>query len=1113
MISPPKHLFTLFLSLAALNLSAQEVIFEKLYDSNRGISDIALDQNGLVWFTSMGDGLYHFNGSEFLKVGEENYSESIDSTSLSTSLLSSLEIDENNNLWLGTLGHGLEYYDVETGFVIHNRYDSLNAYSISNDTITDVLIDNSKNLWVATRNGISIKKPGKEGFENHYQSSSIYGLYEDLKGNIWITLGNKFGSTFNTKGGLIKYNVETEDFKKIVDINEGYGNFGKIFVDAEGKIYITVENRGIGVLDEAISKLTFPKPLRTDTTLALDFHSSILFQDKRNQVWIGSYAGGIKLYDPIKGSITARFGPYIDPNFNVIEEEDSEFTSFPTSYLFEPETGIFWIGSDNGLYRVSRSEILQIPFFSMPYYESNSMYIQRNILFIATSDHGLVQKNLTTGEVRLWNEYDDADVTIPGLNTIWGMQVNESTKTIWLGSTSEGLFKVTYNTSVDFPFYKPEKIKNYSHVPDDKNSIIDDQVNGLIMGKEGLIWLATASGLSSFDPQKEVFTNYQYDENDNTTLSSSLLLCVEQGSGDAIWVGGDQGISRMDKKTGNFTHYPMELIKDLCMDKSGLLWAGNRKGIYYYNPKTKVFERLTKEAIGVEIQNVIGIKEDWNNNLWVSTKNEIIRINSNRASALIFSEKHGVKFNKMGWQDNHLSYDEELFLGHHNGYYHFNPEDFDRLNLPNPILNFSRLKIGNEVINPGEDSPLSKPLNQTDQIQLSYEENTFSIEFSGVDYVFNEELDYRFKLENYNSEWNDLGNDNKVFFFQVPPGNYTLKVIASNAIGMFSEREIEIIIGKPWWLKPWAFAIYISTLSCLVLAVNTIQRRRTLRKERERVKDRQLEHAAEIEEAYKQLRETQNQLIHAEKMASLGELTAGIAHEIQNPLNFVNNFSELNQELLNELKEALDQNDQEEIEYIIKDLLVNEEKVRHHGKRAEDIVRSMLQHSRSRNSKKEFININSLAEEYLRLSFHGLRAKDKSFNADFKTTLDDTIPEIEVVPQEIGRVLLNLINNAFHAVSEKNKISENGFTPSVEVITKNKESNIEIIVKDNGPGIPDEIRDKIFQPFFTTKPTGEGTGLGLSMSYDIVTKGHRGDIKVNSDKEVGTEFVIHLPIA
>jgi len=263
------------------------------------------------------------------------------------------------------------------------------------------------------------------------------------------------------------------------------------------------------------------------------------------------------------------------------------------------------------------------------------------------------------------------------------------------------------------------------------------------------------------------------------------------------------------------------------------------------------------------------------------------------------------------------------------------------------------------------------------------------------------------------------------------------------------------------------------------------------------------------------LKATQSQLIQSEKMASLGELTAGIAHEIQNPLNFVNNFSEVSKELLEEVKaerlKVKGERDEKLEEEILEDIDQNLQKIRHHGQRASGIVKGMLEHSRTSDGKKELTDINALADEYLRLAYHGLRAKDKSFSADFKTNLDPSVPKINVIPQDIGRVLLNLINNAFYACTERSRSAGSDYKPLVIVTTKKIQNTIEISVKDNGSGIPKEIKDKIFQPFFTTKPTGQGTGLGLSLSYDII-KAHGGELKVESKAGEGSEFKIQLSL-
>jgi len=267
----------------------------------------------------------------------------------------------------------------------------------------------------------------------------------------------------------------------------------------------------------------------------------------------------------------------------------------------------------------------------------------------------------------------------------------------------------------------------------------------------------------------------------------------------------------------------------------------------------------------------------------------------------------------------------------------------------------------------------------------------------------------------------------------------------------------------------------------------------------------------ELMHAFTELKNTQSQLIQSEKMASLGELTAGIAHEIQNPLNFVNNFSEVSTELLDEMMDELKSGNKEEVLALASDIKANQEKINHHGKRAGAIVKGMLLHSRKSSGKNEPTDVNALCDEYLRLSYHGLRAKNKSFNADFKADLDKKLPQIKLVRQDFGRVLLNLINNAFFAVNERSKTENKDFKPSVIVKTKLDKDKVIISVADNGSGIPEDVKEKIFQPFFTTKSAGQGTGLGLSLSYDIV-KAHGGELKVETVEGEGTEFIIILPI-
>lgn len=374
-----------------------------------------------------------------------------------------------------------------------------------------------------------------------------------------------------------------------------------------------------------------------------------------------------------------------------------------------------------------------------------------------------------------------------------------------------------------------------------------------------------------------------------------------------------------------------------------------------------------------------------------------------------------------------------------------------------------------------------------------------------------------FLIDNLANYWVHQFHKNNHNYFDAAKG---IVITTSFVLAMMARRQQKELNKQLLKLTQEEEANRILEAKKLDLEYQVAERTAELRQQKE-----------ELQQALEHLKATQEQLIQAEKLASLGELTAGIAHEIQNPLNFVNNFSEVSVELLEELLEekqrqsndSPESTNEAELETeILNDLVQNLQKINHHGKRASSIVTGMLQHSRASTGKKELTDLNALADEYLRLSYHGLRAKDKSFNAHIVTDFDPNLPKLEVIPQDLGRVLLNLINNAFYAVQKKNQQGLESeptdsptlskYEPTVWVTSKKIDDEIQISVRDNGTGIPEELQSKIFQPFFTTKPTGQGTGLGLSLAYDIVTKGHGGTIECESVEGEGTTFIVKLPL-
>jgi len=330
-----------------------------------------------------------------------------------------------------------------------------------------------------------------------------------------------------------------------------------------------------------------------------------------------------------------------------------------------------------------------------------------------------------------------------------------------------------------------------------------------------------------------------------------------------------------------------------------------------------------------------------------------------------------------------------------------------------------------------------------------------------------------------------------------------------------AQRQKDIAAAKERYRNQLRFYVLVSAVVLfLLLSIILYRNNRNKQKANAVLRSQKVEieqQRTKAEQALYELKAAQTQLIQSEKMASLGELTAGIAHEIQNPLNFVNNFSDVNAELVDELRSELEVGNTQSAVEIAKNIKENEQKINQHGKRADAIVKGMLQHSRTSSGQKELADINAMCGEYLRLAYHGLRAKDKDFNAKIETDFDPSVGKINIVPQEFGRVILNLINNAFYAAKPPNPLKGEFYEPTITVSTKKSDTKILISVKDNGVGIPDSIKEKIFQPFFTTKPTGQGTGLGLSLTYDII-KAHGGEIEVETEEGKGSKFIIQLPV-
>jgi signal transduction histidine kinase/ligand-binding sensor domain-containing protein len=573
---------------------------------------------------------------------------------------------------------------------------------------------------------------------------------------------------------------------------------------------------------------------------------------------------------------------------------------------------------------------------------------------------------------------------------------------------------------------------------------------------------------------------------------------------------------------------------DAIMRVEELLWLATPRGIAVVGGDYRLMEVIDRTA-GLPADNVISMaRDERRGSIWAGTNRGLAEIDvETRTTRRVVTQQDGL-VNNEGWFLGSVALDDlgNVLYGTANGVSRYLPAK-DVRDIP----------------------PTRVRIRQASVTSARGRSNEALFEYAALSFFDEKQTVFRTRILGYDASWSAPTADTRLRYTNLPawlfPRTYTFEVIAAGADGAWTSEpaRYQFRIAPPWWLAWWAFAIYAVVLAVGVIAVHNIQHSRTVRREREKAQLREaelraetanarseaaeaqsrallaenerkaieLQKARELERAYYDLKAAQSRLVQAEKMASLGRLAAGIAHEIKNPLNFINNFAALSKDLVSELREILDNAEtlspeelDEEVNALLTDLETNSEKVMEHGKRADGIVRGMLMHSRGSETQAISVDINSFVDEYMNLAYHGMRAQHPDFNTAIEREFDPSSPSVPVAPQEVGRVIINLLNNAFYAVREKERVTP-GYSPVVRVETISTDDGVSIKVRDNGPGIPAHIREKIFEPFFTTKPTGEGTGLGLSLSYDIITQGHGGQLTVDSRQGDFTEFVIELP--
>ena len=589
------------------------------------------------------------------------------------------------------------------------------------------------------------------------------------------------------------------------------------------------------------------------------------------------------------------------------------------------------------------------------------------------------------------------------------------------------------------------------------------------------------------------------------TYSSSTLLTP-----DLHYLGEDEGLPIGSVKG----HYA-----------AGTQFYAAIDGLYTYNDRANYFERQDTLFPDISFEDFVAygsINDGLNGDVWLTSKDGVYQVSPDVGGGYLVQSAPFLEASNWTIIESIVDSTGVVWFGGVDGLVRYDPSIYKSYTTTASPLITRIIVAEDSVIAGGSGAPFMDHYPQS--LELNHRENSIRFDFQAPQYDLTERMSYQTTLEGYNSSWSSFSPDASREYTNLPGGTYVFRVRARNAYGAVSEEgNFSFKVHPPWWFKWWAYALYGVLLVGVFFTVDRFQRRRLIVRERlraEREKAKAIESTnQELERALKHLTETQDQLIHTEKMASLGQLTAGVAHEIKNPLNFINNFAEICvgqaedlEELLEKYRGNLETTDAHEIKSLLDDLKLNASKINKYGHRADGIIRSMLDHSRAEPGQKRPTDINKLLDEFLNLAYHGVKTRIDGNEVTIHRQYNESLPEIYVVAQEIGRVFINILDNAFYAVNEK-AASENGqFEPQVTVVTEKKDDEVEIRIEDNGTGVSSDIKDKIFEPFFTTKPTGSGTGLGLSLSYDIITKGHSGTVTVKSERGKGATFIIALPI-
>lgn len=1135
-----------FLFIYCIKVAAQELPFVHYTPDNElnplpsaMVTNVFQDSEGFIWMAVHSSGLVRYDGTKMDLYGQKDGVKDLGVWQVVEDKSGYLWVTSNSGLVVSK--EPVSNYKNGRRLTFTSEFGCKSLYSeIVN--LNQIAVDSSGIVWVGT-----VAKGFLKYHINEKNNLEVDILNIEKKGNtpqqITTLFSGKTGILAGIGGGqLVRISGNKIQLIYSSDKNSEDQNFASLLEDEKGKIWAYRQNGEV---------LLFKNELSNPLKIAQLRQSNIasLATVTEGSIWAVSGVNGIIRFNDQSGEIVGLFtrsnGLLSDNVFNVSKDRE----------------GNVWIAQSGGISK------LRFNFNAFENFSTRSIAGEKpvlpsakvnSLLMVPSGSYPFRVLAGTEGGVSCISE-DGTSTYITQADGLTGDWVNglemDIEGRIWIATTQglNGLVfdkKLVLNEAVELKtIIINGKTGILFTIPNSPPIIASEKL--IIKGPSGTedissIWFA---GLRSI---VGIVSGEIYVFGVESGLPPGLNKSIAIDGNGHLWVGTvDKGIYRSTKKitkeylsekpdfTGGNRLFkpfwstqngaPTNHIEKLLW-YNGKMWVGSQEGLLQLDQeKGAILKHITKEN-GLPANNAVSFAVAPNTqNLWVGTNSGLAEVDMERGKVLNqVTNQDGLIADEV-WLYGSVKVDNEglVYYGTSKGFSIYNPR-WDRKNNVPPVVVLTSALISYKT--EGRNEAI-----------FEYSALSFS-KISGVK--------YKTRLVGYDDDWSPATDQKRLRYTNLPAffwsKSYTLEVIAINDSGVESSEPMTYtFMVKPiWWLRWWAFLILIFIFGLVIFSLDRIQRKRVLRKEREIAKLREaelhaetaiakslaseaqaqalkadnekkaleLEKIQELEKAYQELKSAQNQLIQAEKMASLGRLATGIAHEIKNPLNFVNNFAALSGELIDELTQAIRDNNQVEIDYLMENIKINAGLIEEHGKRADAIVRSMMQHTRQGKSTFEIVEINNLVEKYIDLTYNSKGAHNPGFFTAVKKDFHPNLKKVKISGQEIGQVLINIIGNAFDAVWEKTKNNPEGFEPEVSISTFMAGDKVGIRISDNGPGVPSENQEKIFEPFFTTKPTGEGTGLGLSLSYEIITHGHNGSLLLEKKNEEGASFVILLPV-